>query len=69
VTATVQTALEAIAAVASSHPPECICVTCRAAAGDDDALLEVLAAVNDVGSWLDGLAYCNRTATETEACG
>lgn len=42
------TAREAIASVSASHPEVCICVTCRAARGDEDALAEVLTAVADV---------------------
>lgn len=41
-------AREAIATVAASHEPDCSCTTCRAAAGDEDALMEVLRAVADV---------------------
>ena len=33
---------EAIASAASSHDVDCECTTCRAAAGDEDALAEIL---------------------------
>lgn len=34
---------EAIHSVALEHPGDCDCTTCRAAAGDDEALGELLA--------------------------
>lgn len=38
---------EAIASVSMSHPEECGCRTCRAAAGDTDAFVEIYMAVRD----------------------
>lgn len=34
--------MEAASSVALSHRPDCVCIVCRAARGDEDALLELL---------------------------
>jgi hypothetical protein len=38
----VQVAREAIESVSLSHPAACVCMVCRAANGDEDALVELL---------------------------
>jgi hypothetical protein len=37
-----QLLIEAASSVTSSHRPDCVCVVCRAAGGDEDALIELL---------------------------
>jgi hypothetical protein len=56
-------AREAIAAVARSHEQYCACTICLAAAGDQGALCEVLAAVDELAE--ADLAVRNRTPAES----
>jgi hypothetical protein len=46
---------EALASVAATHPAECGCQVCRAAAGDEEAALEVVRAVGQL-ALVDALA-------------
>jgi hypothetical protein len=39
----VQLTREAIASVSLSHRPDCVCIVCRAAGDDEDALIELSA--------------------------
>lgn len=47
-------AREAIATVAATHSVDCSCTTCRAAGGDEDAMIEVLDAVSELAEATGG---------------